>query len=168
VIVAVKAYLHGKLVAAGIPAARITDDPERQGREWPPPQAPYAELLAEAEQLQRDGRPSGRQYDPGTHQSTVWRRLVRRTLPVRVRLVHKTEADLDPLVTALLASLDKGFRNGDQTIVVSPAQAVWGGWAERPGDREQAVIRVTFAGAVYSSATGQTLQDVNAPQVTVS
>jgi hypothetical protein len=168
VISGARAYLTAKLVAAGIPAKRITDDPERQGKEWPPPQVPFAEVIAEPEQLQRDGRCSAREYDAGTMQATTWKRLVRRTLPVRVRLVHKAEADLDALVTAVLASLDKGYRDGGQTIVVSPAQVVWGQWKDRPGDREQAVIRLEFMGAVYTSSVAPTLQDVNAPQVTVS
>ena len=162
-IAAVKTYLRGKLTAAGVPSARIADDPA-QG-EWPPPQTPYAEVVLEPERLERVNRLSAREYNAVTKQATEWKRLVRRTLPVRIRLVHQDEARLDALLTAFLAQLDAGFRDGSQTVTVAPEQAAWGGWQDkRPADREQVTVRITFTGAVYSStAPGGTVQQVKVP-----
>jgi hypothetical protein len=126
---------------------------------------PYAELLLEPERLERVNRVSAREYNAGTGQATTWTRLVRRTLPVRVRLVHRDEAQLDSLLMAFLALLDAGFRDGSQTVTVAPDQAAWGGWHDkRPADREQVTVRITFTGAVYSSnAPGGTVQQVKVP-----
>ena len=164
---AIKAYLTGKVTAAGIPAARISDDPD-QAAEWPPPQVPYAELRTEPERLERDGKLSARVYDGATQTTTQHRRLFRREMTVRLAIVHKTEAGLDALVTAFLAGLDKGFADGNQTILVSPRQAKWGG-PEQPRDRRRAEILIAFQGGVYTTDAGLgTLQDVNMPTVNFS
>lgn len=161
-IVACKTYLRGKLTAAGVPAARITDDPE-QG-EWPPPNVPYAELLADPERLQRDGRLSAREYDPVTKQATLRRRLLRRALTLRVRIVHKDEAALDSLVTAFLATLERRFADAGQSqwVYARPQQVVWA-QGEQPRDRRAAEIRIDFEGGLYTSAAGGTVQQVNVP-----
>lgn len=161
-ITAVKGYLTDALVTAGVPAQRITDDPLRRA-EWPPPQTPYAELLTDPESIEHVNRTSARTYDAQTGQATTWTRLMRRSLPVRVRLVHRSEADLDALMTTFLGTLTRAFRDGSQTIVVTPLQTVWAGWRNRPNDREQAVVRIQFMGGVYRSEVAGTLGGINLP-----
>ncbi len=88
---------------------------------------------------------------------------------MRVAIVHKAESDLDTLVTAVLAVLDKRFAAGNQTVTVHPRQTLWGGAEALPRDRRRAEILITFRGGIYTNDAGLgTLQDVNMPTVNVN
>lgn len=168
-IVAVKSYLTAKLVAAGIPANRIAQE-AKEHRVRP---MPYAELATEPELLERDGRPSGREYDGVSKQATTTVRMFRRDLAVLLTLVHRGEAELGALLDTLLASLERGFTDplpagGSQFIRVLPDSANWEDDPAILKNRAEVTLRILFRGGLYAQPVGGTIQQVNAPNVNVT
>ena len=164
----VKAHITASLVAAGIASKIIAQD----AKDIRVRKITYSELITETEAITRDGTKSGRVFDGATNQATNTVRVFRRELPVNVRIVHRSEADVDALLTAFLIGLGRGFKAAlpapsanSQFIRAITGPATWESDPSLLKDKAEVAIRILFRGGIYEETIGGTIQQINPPTV---
>ena len=136
---------------------RVSLEPEDESKRTA---VPFAVLIAGDESLKRAGsRVAVEDLADGTR--AYRKRLWRRTLPLQLRLTHRTEDDADRVLDEVLAQVFRGLDDaGGNHITVKAGALAWGEEKSVQAQRCKVVLPLTFEGGVYRDLRVSLLTDV--------
>lgn len=126
---------------------QVRTDPEDLGRYTGA--LPYAVVLAEKGLLERDGTRVAVSNDLVAKTRTYRLRLYKRTQPLRVYLVHRTEAAADDLLGQFLAGLGSRLLDAGNAVTIHPQTPEWLADQSLLDQKAAVELVVEFRGGVY-------------------
>lgn len=121
--------------------------------------SPTAIVLAGKEQLGERRRKVGKWTDAVSGKRYVRSQTYERIQPMEVNLFHRTEADVDEILQALLNNLPKGMDDGaGNWVPIEPATI---DWPPDQKERSLGVLIIRFMGGIYKDVELENFTQLN-------